>query len=1207
MQTAEYITKFLTKTSGVLEDIVKDTRYWLQLFVIVCVFAVLLGIARTHFLLFHTFVELLGVTVAGCVFLLVWSVRRVELPAFFLVVGMGQGFVALFGLLHLLSFEGFHIVGDGASGVAYLLKSMARLIDAAALVAGAAINLASITFIPVFAAFSAATVLFLGSFFFWPSLPESFDGAFSFTALINSATLLAYIIGIHLLWRRRAVFSPRVLRYLLIVYGLSFLSTLLIGSRSDIYDLKNGIGHLASLTAYAILARAIILTTFREPADTLLRHIYKREKERNTLLRRLSVEKERYHALIAQSREALAVVDGRSGQVLEINRPMTELIGYTMEMIRGIQAFSIVEMSQAEIDSALQELKEKGVLLPAIRNIRHADGHLLRLERMVSCIEAGEEFLFLYSLRELSDERRRQELITSEVEYAGFLQRAMQPARLRNEWIEIRTLWEPLHGVSGDAISYKWLPEQKRLVGYVMDVTGHGIATALQTATLRALIDRELSRNEVRSQADILRRLNTDAAAYFHEGSFAALILFDLDLRRGLLKCAGAGIYEFIASSGEYQGIVQLPGSFLGIMRDVEFGFIEISLQAGDKFYFYTDGVADQLGQAKIQSQPQDFAATCEQLNKLALHPNRRDDAAGLFIEVRRKASFAATGTAKADPALPSMFQQFHEQILRISSQQGVDDTLQCVIMAALAVTGADLGQIQVYNASQDVMETRVAVGSMQRDLLYNYRRGEYLVGRVWEAGSTILIEDYRKWEYGRHIPGANQIFSIVGLPLFLTGTVLGVLSVGFTYPGRGFKPEHIWHLEMFCQAVVRIVEHKLLLDAQEKELSLFRRSVYSRFVSPCSNNVNSGKYDVLTEDKATAEKTNWLNCKVRQFFRGCSGDSLGYTRVFLEPDQRFIKGLVLGAASAMTLEADALPECPMSIARRAIEIWEETYMSLSLREQAFAIHRGLKQRTELPAAITIFLFCLDRQERILQFAAGGIKTMLAVSQTLQGVVPLRGNSLGSSELPMIYEQSISVQNGDSFSFQPGIALRMAMEGNGFNMVDFTDVQQRLTRAFSQMPHGVGAIMLEIGDERPIPIEFEFRRIDQWDVIRKRMRRHLVSHIGEAATKMEIALGEAVSNALRFGPETGIPLVNICMKRRVTSHGSHYAVIRVRHSGRPFDGNVLLKKIAMYGEDYFRDILEQDSGRGLALMKASVDRVVYNATGNEVLLFKRAF
>ena len=1187
----------------------KDSLKWLQLFMIGCVCVALLGIAQTHFLLFHTFVELVGVTVAGCVFLLVWSVRRVELPVFFLVVGMGQGFVALFGLLHLMSFEGFHIVGDGSSDIAYLLKSMARLIDAFALVAGAAIHSATITFMPVFAAFSAATLLLLGSLFFWPSLSVAATGASSAIDLANGAALFAYIIGTGLLYRRRELFSPRVLRYLLIVYGMSFVATLLISTRTDIYDLKNGIGHLASLLAYALLSRAIILTTFREPAETLLRLIYKREKERNILLKRLSIEKERYHALIAQSREALAVVDGRSGKVLEINRPMTDLTGYTMDLIRGKQAFSIVEMPQAEIDSALQELKEKGVLLPAIRNIRHADGHLLRLERMVSCIEAGDEFLFLYSLRALSDERRRQELITSEVEYAGFLQRAMQPAGLQNEWIEVRTLWEPVHGVSGDAISYKWLPEQERLMGYVMDITGHGIATALQTATLRALIDRELSRNEIRSQADILRRLNTDAAAYFHEGSFAALILFDLDLRHGLLKCAGAGIYEFIAFSGEYQGVVQLPGSFLGIMRDAEFGFIEMPIQAGDKFYFYTDGVADQLGLAKIQTQPQNFSETCEQLNRLSSQQHRRDDAAGLFFEVRRSrdTSFADVAVAKAEQHdLPPMFQQFHEQILRISSQQGVDDTLQCVIMAALAMTGANMGQIQIYNASLDIMETRVAVGSLQRELLYNYRRGEYLVGRVWETGSTILIEDYKRWEHRRHLPALNQIFSIVGLPLYISGTVLGVLSIGFTYPGRGFDPEQIRYLELFCQEAVQIVELKLLLDAQERELSLFRRSVYTRFVAPCNDQVDPGECNVSSQYKTTVEKPNWLNVKARQIFRMCSGDQQGYTRVFMEPDQRFIKGLVLGTASAMTHAVDTMPECPMNIAKQAIDVWEESCDSMSLRDQAYAIHRGLRQQTEGPSAITIFLFCIDRQDRVMQFAAGGIKTMLAVSRTLQGVVPLQGNSPGSCELPMIYEQRISIQCGDTFSFQPGIALRMAMEGKEFNVVDFIDVRNRLIRAFSKMPHGVGAILVEVGDEGATPIEFEFRRIDQWNVIRKRLRHHLVFHIGQAATRMEIALGEAVSNALRFGPEAGIPLVNIRMKRRITSHGSHYVVIRVRYSGRPSDGNALLKKIAMYGEDYFRDILEQDSGRGLALMKASVERVVYNAAGNEVLLFKRA-
>ena len=933
---------------------------------------------------------------------------------------------------------------------------------------------------------------------------------------------------------------------------------------------------------------------------------YERDQKRKALLEQLSAEKERYRSLIAQSPEALAVIDGITGEIVEMNKPMSDLTGYTLDMVRGKNTFGIIDLSLAEIAEALKELKEKGVLLPAVRNLRHADGHMLRLERMVSCIESGKDFVFLYSLRKLSAERCRQESITAEVDYAGFLQRAMQPADFMTQELAVVTLWEPLHGVSGDAVSFKWLPEQKRLIGYVMDVTGHGLATALQTAALKALVDLELAGGLWR-QSEVLERLNADAAAYFDEGSFAAILLFDFDLRCGLMKCAGAGIYEFLACSGKTNGIVQLAGSFLGILREAEFGYLEFPLANGDKFYFYTDGVADLLAHRKSELRPGDFPATCNQLKELALSRERRDDSAGLFIEVRATDNQQIIEPAEPEANLPEGFAEFHEQIMRVNAQHSVGDILIYSIMAVMSmIQEASAGQIHLYNVQQDVMETRVAVGALQRELYYQCKRGEFLVGRAWESEKTLLVQDYRTWEYRRRGASFDQIHAVVAIPLIASGSVIGVLSVGFDQPRRAFLPEQVMTLETFCSATSLMLEKLLLIEAQEKEMALFRRNVFARMIAPCKNSACQDAPPFKTDSRTTQSRLGWINVKLTRLMQPCQGDAEGYTRINFEPDGRYVRGLLLSAADTVTQDLQNAPECPASTARRIADIWNEMAVSaMSPREQVFAIHRELSGKRNDAASMPLLLFCLDRQEKTLKFASGGIKVFLALTRTLQGIVPLQGNSPGSSDLPMVYEYSVPLQQGDTFSFQTSTVLRLIMDVPGFEVADFTELQRRLSWALPQMPHGAGVLMFEVEDAGLQPISFEFVHIHQWDIIRKRLRRHLLSHLGPAAVKMEIALGEAVSNALRFGPEAGEPLVKICLKCRTTQNGKNYAVVRVRHYGRPFNGNALLAKLDLQGTDYFRGILESDTGRGLALMKAATDRVVYSATGREVLLFKR--
>ena len=1176
----------------------KKYRRWMRYLLLLFVSASLLGLSQIHYEYFHSFIELFDVTVAGCVFFIVWSVRRIDLPAFFLIIGMGQGFVGLLGILHLLS--------AGAPETATLLKNFARLIDALALLAGGLLYSSTITFFPVFAAFLGGTALLLGTLLYWPTLAGGIQTWMPMYSLVPLVAMAAYAAGCSLLWGRRGSFSPQVLRYLLAAYCLNFTALLLILLRVNIYDMSSALGHLASLAAYLLLAKAMIYITFQEPTDTLLRNLYERDQERKFLMEQLSMEKERYRSLIAQSREALAVIDGVTGEIVEMNRPMSDLTGYTMDMIRGKNTFGIIDLSPEEIAEALKELKEKGVLLPAVRNLRHADGHMLRLERMVSCIEAGKNFIFLYSLRKLSAERCRQESITAEVDYAGFLQRAMQPADFMTHELAVISLWEPLHGVSGDAVAFKWLPEQKRLIGYVMDVTGHGLATALQTAALKALVDLELAGGLWR-QSEVLERLNADAAAYFDEGSFAAILLFDFDLRCGLMKCAGAGIYEFIACSGKTNGIVQLAGSFLGILREAEFGYLEFSLAKGDKFYFYTDGVADLLAHHKPELKPGDFPATCNQLKELALSRDRRDDSAGLFVEVKDTDNQQLVEPAESAAILPKGFARFHEQIMRANAQHSVGDILIYSIMAVMSmIQEASAGQIHLYNVQQDVMETRVAVGALQRELYYQCKRGEFLVGRVWENEKTLLVQDYRTWEYRRRGASFDQIHAVVGIPLIASGSVIGVLSVGFDQPRRAFLPEQVMVLETFCSVTSLMLEKLLLIEAQEKEMALFRRNVFARTIAPCMNLVCQDAFPIKTESRTTKPQLDWLDVKLTRLMRPCQGDAAGYVRVKFEPDGRYVRGLLLSSAATVTMNLQNAPECPASIARRTVDIWDQTDVSaMSPREQVFAIHRGLSGERDDAASMPLLVFCIDRQEKILKFASGGIKSFLALTRTLQGIVPLQGNSPGSSALPMVYEYSVPLQQGDTFFFQTSTVLRLIMDVPGFEAADFDELQRRLLWALPQMPHGAGALMFEAGDTGAQSISFEFVHVHQWDIIRKRLRRQLLSHLGPAAVKMEIALGEAISNALRFGPEAGEPLVKVCLKCRTTQNGKNYAVIRVRHYGRPFSGNAVLAKLGLQGADYFREILEHDTGRGLALMKAATDRVVYSATGQEVLLFKR--
>ncbi|MBO9607578.1 MAG: ATP-binding protein [Paenibacillaceae bacterium] len=93
--------------------------------------------------------------------------------------------------------------------------------------------------------------------------------------------------------------------------------------------------------------------------------------------------------------------------------------------------------------------------------------------------------------------------------------------------------------------------------------------------------------------------------------------------------------------------------------------------------------------------------------------------------------------------------------------------------------------------------------------------------------------------------------------------------------------------------------------------------------------------------------------------------------------------------------------------------------------------------------------------------------------------------------------------------------------------------------------------------------------------------------------QVEAALNEAVNNAFRQGDRVDITIRVMNGKR---------LIMRVKDGGCGFAGNS--RVVGLAREFPTEQELWQESGRGLRIMCAVLDRVTYNRQGNEVLLVK---
>ncbi|WP_170871554.1 ATP-binding SpoIIE family protein phosphatase [Desulfosporosinus metallidurans] len=198
--------------------------------------------------------------------------------------------------------------------------------------------------------------------------------------------------------------------------------------------------------------------------------------------------------------------------------------------------------------------------------------------------------------------------------------------------VRVSTIFEPYSIVSGDLFNYKWFEGQNKLCGYIIDVCGHGVATAMQTSTFKMMLDNVLLTGE-KIEEGTLEIINQKIMQYLYEGSFVALLYFEFDLQASVLKLISAGITLFLAAKSHECSLVPISGCYLGLIDDPDIEMVTIPLKAGEIYCMMSDGASDLIELHGISKQGS-FTEYMNWLAKLAECPERKDDFSVVCIEI---------------------------------------------------------------------------------------------------------------------------------------------------------------------------------------------------------------------------------------------------------------------------------------------------------------------------------------------------------------------------------------------------------------------------------------------------------------------------------------------------------------------------------------------------------------------------------------------
>ncbi|TAJ82025.1 MAG: hypothetical protein EPO42_01790 [Gallionellaceae bacterium] len=246
--------------------------------------------------------------------------------------------------------------------------------------------------------------------------------------------------------------------------------------------------------------------------------------------------------------------------------------------------------------------------LSSTNQLNKQRGHLEQLNRTLEQ-RVLERTADLHDALGVVEQKNKQ--IEESINYAKIIQSAVLPSvDVINDLFDSHfIIWEPKDIVSGDIYAVERV--SGGFVVCVVDCTGHGVPGAFMTMITMSSIKQILSDPDCPGPAEMLKRLNRQIrlSLYHHsdesesqvdDGLEIGVCWFDLSKSEMIFSAAR---FPLLIAQGGAVTLLEGDRQKLGYKAsNVDYDFKEqvIRLEAGQRFYMYSDGFVDQVGASRF-------------------------------------------------------------------------------------------------------------------------------------------------------------------------------------------------------------------------------------------------------------------------------------------------------------------------------------------------------------------------------------------------------------------------------------------------------------------------------------------------------------------------------------------------------------------------------------------------------------------------------
>jgi PAS domain S-box-containing protein len=200
------------------------------------------------------------------------------------------------------------------------------------------------------------------------------------------------------------------------------------------------------------------------------------------------------------------------------------------------------------------------------------------------------------------------------------------------------------------------------------------------------------------------------------------------------------------------------------------------------------------------------------------------------LVEVTRQAEVARLSAEEANrqrgALLDEMMRQnqylaaLHEMSVALIAHLDMNELLSTVLSRAGQLLNAPHGFIFLAASGETELECRVGVGAMQQLIGTRRKPGEGMVGKVWQSGQPMVIDDYEQWPERVDNAQPLPLGDIIVVPLTSENHVVGAIGLAHSAGvNEAFGKAEIDELSRFAQLVsVALDNARLYTEAQESQ-----------------------------------------------------------------------------------------------------------------------------------------------------------------------------------------------------------------------------------------------------------------------------------------------------------------------------------------------------------------------------------------------------